>query len=61
MGYDLCAETSMREKEEFLRRAVAEEWLVVFEHDAEVPCAKLAFDDRGRPVLKEKIVLPRWT
>jgi len=60
MGYDLCAETSMREKDEFLKRAVAEEWRVVFEHDADTPCATLAFDDRGRPVIREKIELPRW-
>jgi len=60
MSYDLCAETSMREKDLFLKRAVAEEWRVVFEHDADTPCATLTFDERGRAVIRERVELPRW-
>jgi len=41
MGYDMCAETAMNEKEKFLEQAVKENWLVVFEHDAETPAARI--------------------
>jgi glyoxylase-like metal-dependent hydrolase (beta-lactamase superfamily II) len=53
MGYDMCAETSMREKSAFLDQAIRESWVVVFEHDPSVEAARLALDDRGRPVLAE--------
>jgi len=33
MGYDLCAETTMHEKEQFLLKASQNNWLVIFEHD----------------------------
>jgi hypothetical protein len=55
MGYDMCAETAMREKEAFLRRAVKEEWIVVFEHDPSVSSARIGWDERGRPVVREKV------
>lgn len=55
MGYDMCAETSMREKEDFLRRAVEEDWIVVFEHDPEIAAGKVGFDERGRAFLKEEV------
>jgi len=35
MGYDLWPERTMEEKSAFLRRASAENWLVIFEHDRE--------------------------
>ena len=33
MGYDLCAETVMNEKEEFLKHAIKHDAIVVFQHD----------------------------
>jgi glyoxylase-like metal-dependent hydrolase (beta-lactamase superfamily II) len=41
MGYDLCATTSMKEKEDFLKRAVAENWKVIFEHDRELEIGQI--------------------
>lgn len=35
MGYDLCAETTMREKNDFLTQAAKNNWLIIFEHDWE--------------------------
>jgi glyoxylase-like metal-dependent hydrolase (beta-lactamase superfamily II) len=57
MGYDICADQSMREKQAFLDSAIAEEWIVVFEHDPEVSAGKISLDDRGKPFLAETIHL----
>ncbi len=55
MGYDMCAETSMRERQEFLERAIEGNWTVVFQHDPAVPAARLKWDDRGRPAVGERV------
>lgn len=60
MGYDLCAQVSMQEKEAFVRRAVEENWIIVFEHDAEVAAARIKFDEKGQPVVREQVALPAW-
>jgi hypothetical protein len=53
MGYDMCVETHLAEKEDFLRRAVENDWLVVFEHDPDIPAARLKVDDRGHFAVRE--------
>lgn len=58
MGYDLCAKTSMEEKAKFLEQAIAEEWIVVFEHDAHTPAAILGRDERGNPIVKQVVTPP---
>ncbi len=55
MGYDICAERSMQEKQAFLTQAIAESWIVVFEHDPVVEAARLKWDERGRPVVTEVV------
>jgi glyoxylase-like metal-dependent hydrolase (beta-lactamase superfamily II) len=55
MGYDMCVETLLAEKEAFLARAVEEEWVVVFEHDRQVPAARLARGKDGRFVVAERV------
>ena len=57
MGYDICAERSMLEKQEFLTQAIAESWIVVFEHDPVIAAARLSLDERGRAVLAELVDL----
>ncbi|MDR3688038.1 MAG: MBL fold metallo-hydrolase [Fimbriimonas sp.] len=57
MGYDICAERSMQEKQEFLARAIEESWIVVFEHDPVVAAARLSLDERGRAVVEEPVDL----
>ena len=42
MGYDMCASTALHEKEEFLKRALDEDALIVFEHDPAVAAARIA-------------------
>jgi glyoxylase-like metal-dependent hydrolase (beta-lactamase superfamily II) len=56
MGYDISAETLLREKEDFLDRAVAGRWIVVFVHDPEIPAGRLKIDDKGRYGLGEQVV-----
>ena len=52
MGYDLCAETSMSEKDRYLSQAVAENWILVFEHDANTPASRVGKDDKGNFIAK---------
>ena len=53
MGYDISAGTLLKEKEEFLNRAVAGDWIVVFEHDPDVSAARLKTDEKGRFAVRE--------
>lgn len=50
MGYDICAEQSMKEKRSFLQQVVSQDWVIVYEHDPEVAAGKVQLDERGRPV-----------
>lgn len=53
MGYDCCAETLLHEKEDFLRRAVAENAIVFFQHDPEHMAATVELDARGHYGVRE--------
>lgn len=53
MGYDMCAERAMEEKRVLLQQAVAESWIVVFEHDPVLAAGRVALDERGRPFVVE--------
>jgi glyoxylase-like metal-dependent hydrolase (beta-lactamase superfamily II) len=55
MGYDMAAETLLEEKEDFLGRAVAGHWIVVFVHDPEVPAARIHLDEKGRFAIEEML------
>ena len=57
MGYDMCADTVIREKGAFLGQAVDGDWVVVFEHDPEIGAARLEFDARGRAQIREVLDL----
>jgi glyoxylase-like metal-dependent hydrolase (beta-lactamase superfamily II) len=48
MGYDLFPLTTLDNKKRWLPQAAAEGWLCVFEHDPDVPFARLAEDKPGR-------------
>ena len=55
MGYDMCAERLLEEKQAFLEEAVAGRWIVVFAHDPETPAGRVGVDARGRFVLSETV------
>jgi len=46
MGYDQCGSTILREKEEFLKFALAKDAWIVFQHDVELACSKVVDDER---------------
>lgn len=51
MAYDVEPLVTLREKHELLGRAASEGWLVVFEHDPMVACARIERTEKGfRPV-----------
>ena len=47
MGYDVEPLRTLETKRVILKRAVAEEWLVVFEHDASVLSGRIMVDGKG--------------
>ncbi|MGI8498999.1 MAG: MBL fold metallo-hydrolase [Gemmatimonadaceae bacterium] len=47
MGYDVEPLITLETKRAILARAVAEHWLVIFEHDAEVPWGRVRFDGKA--------------
>jgi glyoxylase-like metal-dependent hydrolase (beta-lactamase superfamily II) len=47
MGYDLEPLVSIESKRELWRRASEEDWLLVFQHDEQVPWGRLDADRRG--------------
>jgi glyoxylase-like metal-dependent hydrolase (beta-lactamase superfamily II) len=56
MGYDICAKTSLDEKEQFLAQAQKNNWIVVFEHDRHVEAGRIGYAS-GRFYLKEEVKL----
>jgi len=51
MGYDVEPLVTLETKRRVLKRAVDEEWLVVFEHDASTPWSRLAHDGKAYTTL----------
>ena len=50
MGYDVRPLVSMDERAAFLRDAIAGDWTLVFEHDAEVEAASVVMGEKGPEV-----------
>jgi glyoxylase-like metal-dependent hydrolase (beta-lactamase superfamily II) len=50
MGYDLDPIRCIDERKRLLARAIPERWLLIFPHDHHVPAARVALNDKGRPV-----------
>jgi len=50
MGYDLDPLRCIEERKRFLKRAIAEDWLVMFPHDHAMPAARLRWNEKGKPV-----------
>ncbi len=47
MAYDTRPLLSMTEKESFLEQALSENWILFFEHDSQIECAKLIRTEKG--------------
>ncbi len=57
MAYDMRPLDTLREKAEILEQAVEENWVLFFEHDPRVECARLHRDEKGRIRVKETFAL----
>jgi glyoxylase-like metal-dependent hydrolase (beta-lactamase superfamily II) len=47
MGYDVEPLVTLESKRTLLGRAAAEDWLLLFEHDATVPCGRIEHDGKA--------------
>ncbi len=56
MAYDLNPLLTLQEKREILARAASEDWLLVFEHDAEIPAARIRAEN-GNFAVRERVEL----
>jgi glyoxylase-like metal-dependent hydrolase (beta-lactamase superfamily II) len=56
MGYDLCAETILREKEAFLDFAFKGNHILFFEHDPEIEAVTITKNEKGQFIVKETVV-----
>ena len=55
LGYDVCAETVMQEKEQFLKYALDTNATIVFQHDPIVRAAKIKVNEKGHYAVKEVV------
>jgi glyoxylase-like metal-dependent hydrolase (beta-lactamase superfamily II) len=54
MGYDLDPLRCIEERKRFYKRAIPEEWLVLFTHDHDMPMGYVSWSDKGKPVLRPR-------
>lgn len=59
LGYDLDPLTSIEQRKRFLARAIPEQWLVLFTHDHHTPMAYLAWNEKGKPIVREGAAISR--
>jgi glyoxylase-like metal-dependent hydrolase (beta-lactamase superfamily II) len=53
MGYDLYPLTCIEQRKRFYKRAIPEEWLVLFTHDHHTPMGYVMLNEKGKPVMKK--------
>ncbi|MFL6429168.1 MAG: MBL fold metallo-hydrolase [Acidobacteriaceae bacterium] len=54
MGYDLDPLRCIEERKRFYKRAIPEEWLVLFTHDHHNPMGYVSWNERGKPVFRPR-------
>ncbi|HMF63365.1 MAG TPA: MBL fold metallo-hydrolase [Edaphobacter sp.] len=54
MGYDLDPLESIEQRKRFYKRAIPENWLVLFTHDHHTPMARIGLNEKGKPVAKSE-------
>jgi glyoxylase-like metal-dependent hydrolase (beta-lactamase superfamily II) len=50
MGYDLDPVECIAQRKRFYQRAIPEKWMVLFTHDHHTPAARVALNEKGKPV-----------
>ena len=58
MGYDVEPLVTLESKRRILKRATDEQWLLVFEHDAEVPWGRVRHDGKSYALVSEPAAAP---
>jgi glyoxylase-like metal-dependent hydrolase (beta-lactamase superfamily II) len=53
MGFDLDPLRVIEERKRFLKQAIAEQWLVLFTHDHQMPMGTVQWNEKGKPVVRE--------
>lgn len=56
MGYDMRPLETLKEKKEVLEKAVEQNWLLYFEHDAQIECVSLERTEKGIR-MKDKVMI----
>jgi glyoxylase-like metal-dependent hydrolase (beta-lactamase superfamily II) len=51
MGYDLDPVRCIEERKRLYTRAIPGQWLLLFPHDHDTPAARVALNDKGKPVV----------
>lgn len=57
MAYDIRPLDTLSEKARLLEQAMAEDWVLAFEHDPKLGAARLTRNERGRIILGESVVI----
>jgi glyoxylase-like metal-dependent hydrolase (beta-lactamase superfamily II) len=52
LGYDLDPLRCIEERKRFYKRAIPEEWLVLFTHDHDMPMGYVSWSDKGKPAFR---------
>ncbi len=60
MGYDMCPRATLKEKELFLTQAVENSWVVIFQHDPDIPAATITRSEKGDFMVKQVITLDEY-
>jgi glyoxylase-like metal-dependent hydrolase (beta-lactamase superfamily II) len=55
MGYDLDPLRCIEERKRFYSRAIPGQWLVLFTHDHDTPMARIALNEKRKPVVASKM------
>ena len=53
MGYDLDPLTCIEQRKRFYKRAIPEQWLVLFTHDHHVPFGHVKLNEKSKPVMRQ--------
>jgi glyoxylase-like metal-dependent hydrolase (beta-lactamase superfamily II) len=59
-AFDMSVDDAIEEKRNFLERALAEDWTLVFCHDPKTPAAKAAKDKYGRYIVGQVVEVPAY-
>jgi glyoxylase-like metal-dependent hydrolase (beta-lactamase superfamily II) len=52
MGYDLDPLECIAQRKRFYQRAIPEQWMVLFTHDHHTPAARVALNEKGKPIAR---------